>query len=340
MKASLVVAATSILGASVPSLVRAHHSPAAYDVTKEVSYEGVVTRYVFANPHVYLTIETRKADGTPFSQVVEAGPISTIQPLGLERDSLKVGDPVTVRGNPNRRGEGRTMLGRYVTRADNVTLPLNIQSASVRPASTALATGMAGTWRPSLAAFEGLSSALSSWPLTPRGRAELTEARRANSTPHSDCVPAGAPMLMVYPVATTVTTGDEAVVFDIDWLGAQRTVRLVDAHPENLEPTLHGDSIGHWEGDVLVVDTIGFAPHAEGLGFGMPSSEQKHLVERFSVEPDRRHMRYEVTVTDPVYLVEPVRYSAQWEYSPGLPVSGAKCDLQIARQYLREAETP
>jgi hypothetical protein len=146
-------------------------------------------------------------------------------------------------------------------------------------------------------------------------------------------------MLMLYPVATFVTVNARTVVFDIDWLDAQRIVHLETAHPVDLEPSLQGHSIGSWEGDVLVVDTIGFAPHAEGIGFGMPSSASKHLVERFALEPDRQHLRYEVTVEDPVYLTEPVSQSAQWVFDPELRPSGVSCDLEVARRYLREAES-
>jgi hypothetical protein len=144
-------------------------------------------------------------------------------------------------------------------------------------------------------------------------------------------------MLMLYPVAISVKIDSTTVVFDIDWLDTRRVVHLDAAHPQNAEPTLQGYSVGRWDGDVLVVDTSGFAAHAEGMGFGMPSSTGKHLVERFSLAPDRRNLRYEVTVTDPVYLAEPVRGASQWEYSPGLPFSGVPCDLDVARQYLREA---
>jgi hypothetical protein len=45
-----------------------------------------------------------------------------------------------------------------------------------------------------------------------------------------------------------------------------------------------------------------------------------------------------VTIEDPVYLLEPVRYTGQWEYAPDLVPSGVGCDLEIARRYLREAE--
>jgi hypothetical protein len=326
-----------VVGVCGAAPLLAHHSPAAFDQTKEIRLEGTVTRFAYNNPHTYLTIDVVGPDGRVVSQEIEAGPISTMQPLGMTRDSLKIGDRVTVRAVPRRRGIG-TVLGLDVTKANGTVVPLFLGTASARPASAALATSMAGMWRPLQAGFSALNRAVPSLPLTERGREELAAARRANATTHSDCVPAGAPMLMLYPVATFVTVNARTVVFDIDWLDAQRIVHLEATHPVNLEPSLQGHSIGRWEGDVLVVDTIGFAPHAEGIGFGLPSSASKHLVERFALEPDRRHLRYEVTVEDPVYLTEPVRRSAQWVFDPDLLPSGVRCDLDVARRYLREAQ--
>ncbi len=328
--ASFLVAGLLLSGAS-----HAHHSPAAFDRSKEVHLEGTVTRFAYNNPHSYLTIEIVDGDGRRISQEIEVAPISTVQPLGLTRDSLQVGERVTVRANPSRRGTG-TVMGLDATLADGRVLPLHISAASVRPTSTALATSIEGVWLPTVQAFSATFAAVPSWPMTELGRQEFAESRRINSTTHSDCVPAGAPMLMLYPVALSIGIEEEVVVFDIDWLGARRIVRLDATHAVDSEPSLQGDSIGRWDGDVLVVDTVGFGPHAEGLGFGMPSSGRKHLVERFSLEPDRRHLRYEITVEDSVYLTRPVNHVSQWEFSPDLQRSGVDCDLEVARQYLRE----
>ena len=325
-----------IVGVGGAARLVAHHSPAAFDQTKEIHLEGTVTRFAYNNPHTYLTIDVVGADGRVVSQEIEAGPVSTMQPLGMTRDSLKVGDRITVRAVPRRTGSG-TVLGLDATKANGTVVPLFLGTASARPAGTALATSMAGMWRPLQAGFSALNRAVPQLPLTERGREELAASRRANATTHSDCIPAGAPQLMVYPVASRVTMNERTVVFDIDWLDAQRVVHLDAAHPARLEPSLQGHSIGHWEGEVLVVDTVGFAPHAEGIGFGMPSSASKHLVERFALEPDRQHLRYDVTVEDPVYLTEPYRQTAQWVFDPELRPSGVPCDLDVARQYLREA---
>jgi len=328
-----------VLGSLLAAAAAAHHSPAAFDQSKEVTLEGKLTRFAYNNPHTYLTLEMVGPDGATVEQEIEAGPISNMQPLGLMRDSLHVGERVVVRANPSRRGPGYTVLGLYVTRADGKVFPLFITSASARPASTAVATNIAGVWRPTLASFMELNAAIASWPLTAEGRQKLADNRSANRTTQSECIPAGAPMLMVYPVVSTVKVEATKVVFDIDWLEAERVVHLdVAAHPASLEPSLQGHSIGRWEGSALVVDTIGFAPHEEGLGFGMASSERKHLVERFALDDDRRHILYDVTVDDPAYLTQPVRHSARWDYSPDLAPSGVACDVEVARQYLREAE--
>ena len=77
-----------------------------------------------------------------------------------------------------------------------------------------------------------------------------------------------------------------------------------------------------------------------GLGFAVPSSELKHVVERFSLADDKRHLNYEVTIEDPIFLQQPLNYSAQWEYNPDLAPSGMACDTELAQRYLRDAAQP
>ena len=70
-------------------------------------------------------------------------------------------------------------------------------------------------------------------------------------------------------------------------------------HPDAIEPTLAGHSIGRWEDDVLVVDTVGFAPGL--LNSRMPHSDQLHVVERFSLDSEKNQLRREYTANDPLY---------------------------------------
>jgi hypothetical protein len=74
-------------------------------------------------------------------------------------------------------------------------------------------------------------------------------------------------------------------------------------HPDRLKPSYAGHSIGHWEGNTLVVDTVGFA--AGVLSPPTRSSEQMHIVERFTFDPQKFSLRRDYSVTDPVYLAAP-----------------------------------
>jgi hypothetical protein len=70
---------------------------------------------------------------------------------------------------------------------------------------------------------------------------------------------------MALPVLRTVGVRADRVTLDFDWMGGARVVRLdLKEHPSAIEPTLQGHSIGWWDGDTLVIDTIGFTPHEEG----------------------------------------------------------------------------
>ena len=69
------------------------------------------------------------------------------------------------------------------------------------------------------------------------------------------------------------------------------------AHPQNLSPTYRGHSVGHWEGDTLVVDTVGFNEGAWIDNLGMPTTEKLHTIERFT-RPDFTTIKYEITVDD------------------------------------------
>jgi len=96
----------------------------------------------------------------------------------------------------------------------------------------------------------------------------------------------------------------------------------MDAHPANIEPSYAGHSIGHWEGDTLVVDTIGF--EAGVLSPPTRSSEQMHIVERFTLDPSNMSLKREYSVTDPVYLAEPYE-SYDVMYLSDVPFQAQPC---------------
>ena len=95
--AGLVVAAIGILILSLP--LRAHHSFAAqYDSNKPITLSGSVTKLEWMNPHIYFYMDVKDASGTVINWSVEGGAPNTLYRAGWRRDSLKVGDVVTVEG--------------------------------------------------------------------------------------------------------------------------------------------------------------------------------------------------------------------------------------------------
>jgi hypothetical protein len=77
------------------------------------------------------------------------------------------------------------------------------------------------------------------------------------------------------------------------------------SHPKDINPTWTGNSIGHWEGDTLVIDTVGFNAQAWYAG-GLSSTESLHVVERYR-RPDLGHLELEMTIEDPAVLQKPWR---------------------------------
>ena len=75
-------------------------------------------------------------------------------------------------------------------------------------------------------------------------------------------------------------------------------------HPKDLDPTWFGNSVGKWDGDTLVVDTIGFNGKTRLDTIGHPHTDQLHVIERFTLT-DPQHINYEVTIDDPKAYTRP-----------------------------------
>jgi hypothetical protein len=334
-KISEIVLACSMSAAlAAPAL--AHHSAAAYDTQQEVKVMGTVADYRFKNPHVYMTLQVKKADGSASTVEVEAGAASVLSPLGFTKDSVAVGDVVTISGNPARSNPNGSMLGKDLYKRDGTYYPLNIASRSVYTAGTETATSIAGTWFSPRTEFNTFLGGARNWPVTEKGKAAMANID-PKATTQKDCIPIGAPALMFYPVANTITVQRDRVVMKVDWMDSERVIYLDGRkHPPATETSLHGHSVGRWEGDTLVVETANFKEHPMGLSASLPSSSQKRLTERFRLSQDHKSLIYSGVIEDPVYLTGSVEWSGQWLYRPNMPHSNEKCDLEVARKFLRD----
>src|SRR3954470_3498105 len=195
---TLACSASLMLG-SVTAV--AHHSAAAFDTQKQVTVNGTVKSYRYANPHVQLLVTVKKDDGSTVDMDVEAGAASVLNGLGFGKDSLKVGDLVSITGNPARQNADAHMLGKDLyKKADGSYVPLYIGSKSIYDAKVnATATSIEGTWFSPMRSFTGVMGSAGRWPVTDKGKAARAAAN-PNVSSQADCVPIGEPTVMVYPV--------------------------------------------------------------------------------------------------------------------------------------------
>jgi hypothetical protein len=154
--------------------------------------------------------------------------------------------------------------------------------------------------------------------LTPAYAARLQEyqaAQRAGEIedgPAANCVPNGMPSIMTqpYPIEILFTPGKITILIEAY---AQWRQIFTDGrdHPEDPDLTFNGHSIGHWEGETLVVDTVGFTTDTFMGGGGMRHSDKMHIVERFRLAgPDR--LEVETTIDDPEALTKPFTRTAAY----------------------------
>jgi hypothetical protein len=106
------------------------------------------------------------------------------------------------------------------------------------------------------------------------------------------------------------------------------------AHPAADERTHEGNSIGWWEGDVLVVDTANFADDRSPYQNGIPSGARKHVVERYRLGEGGMRMTLEFMLEDPEYIVESMTHTRDLIYSPHLEMTPFNCDLEATRRFV------
>lgn len=134
-----------------------------------------------------------------------------------------------------------------------------------------------------------------------------------------------------------VTQSSDAITLQYGQLGFTRTIHMNQStHPADIEASRAGHSIGRWDGDVLVVDTIGFAPGV--LSPPILNSDQLHVVERFRLETDPVALSREYIATDPVYFVG--EYVGSDRIFPAdIPYGPDKCEELTFVDYSEESSS-
>jgi len=166
---------------------------------------------------------------------------------------------------------------------------------------------MSGPWeilRPAanLKTVEGESP-----PLTAAGQALYSKNRaNAGADPMKSCLPAGIPRAMTQPgFPFSVVEGQAYLGMMLQWNHLPRIIYLNQAHFENIGPEYLGQSVAHWEGKVLIIDSTGYNDKTWLDESGLPHSEALHTVERLRLKSADR-------LEDTIRFEDPAVFSAPW----------------------------
>jgi len=163
-----------------------------------------------------------------------------------------------------------------------------------------------GVWLPGAVVSNPLG--LKDAPFQPWAKALLEDRKNNELEPHTRCKPSGVTRQFLTPYGVEIVELRElerVYIFDIGGPHTYRTVYMDGrTHPANFSPTFYGHSIGWWEGDTLVIDTVGYN---EGFWMdrdGLPHTDKLHTVERLT-RTDAAALKYELTVDDPGAYTKP-----------------------------------
>jgi hypothetical protein len=162
-------------------------------------------------------------------------------------------------------------------------------------------------------------------PFTPWGEAEWKKYDAADGDYTGACLPFGMTRSVNTPEPMQLMQSDKYLAFLFEqnsWF----TVVPIDGRPHGKGiPTWFGDSVGHWEGDTLVIDTVNFNGKTRLDTVGHPHSDQLHLIQRFS-RPDLGHIAYEVIVDDPKTFTKPWKNTRTFTLRPDWEMMEYSCE--------------
>jgi hypothetical protein len=184
-------------------------------------------------------------------------------------------------------------------------------------------------------------------PMTTWGQAQLNAAKTSfgphafplaetNDPVYHTCTPIGFPRIFLYPLPLQIvqTAGEVVMLFEYDSLRHQI---FTDGRPHDtsLGPLWMGDSVGHWEGDTLVADTVNFNDKTWLDRMGHPHSDALHVVERIR-RVDHDHLVDDITIDDPKAYTKPWTGHQVFALQPKWTLAEAFCEDEESFQTIDE----
>ena len=304
--------------------VSAHHS-VNVDFSDELGMiEGVVTRVSFIHPHVRLNVDVTDEAGVVTGWQLETRPPTNLRMDGWESDTIQVGDRVSVTGELSRRGRdamwitsinvegGPSIRIGEAEASTELAAPANFRTsaeiagelASERPVDITGSWSNRYKFRATVDDLEPKPT-----PFTSVAR-QLREANRVFGQDYAlRCIPTGLPRIFGAPAAMEIH--DLGAYYLILYNAGGNALRRVymdgRSAPEDWELSMLGFSVGRWEGESLVIETIHLKPMwLDGSGLPM-SGEATRLVETYTPSPDGATMDRTMVIHDPLYTEPLVR---------------------------------
>jgi hypothetical protein len=215
-----------------------------------------------------------------------------------------------------------------------------VQPAAAKAQTSAANTDISGVWNAMRGNYDTASFSRGDPPMTPWGQAQFNSAKPSQGprgvklTETTDrvykCFPPGMPYiyLQLFPMQIVQTPKEVIELFEYD-----HTVRhiFIDGrkHPDDVTPSYNGHSIGHWEGDTLVVDTIGLNGKMWLDRVGHPDSDQMHIIERIH-RVDDKTLQVDFTFDDPKSYVKPWTALMRFRLRPDWDIIEDICEDNLA----------
>ena len=163
----------------------------------------------------------------------------------------------------------------------------------------------------------------------------------SNDPLYHTCAPIGFPLVFLYPLPLQIVQTPGEVIMLFEWDSLRHQI-FTDgrAHDTTLGPLWMGDSIGHWEGDTLVTDTVNFNDKTWLDRMGHPHSDQMHVVERIR-RIDHDHLVDDITIQDPKAYTKPWTARLPFVLKPKWTLAEQFCeDVQSFQTIDKDAAAP
>jgi hypothetical protein len=326
------------------NVAQAHHSDAGINLESIYAFEAEVVRFSWRQPHAYIIVTTEES-GEPVEWEIEMGALNVLaRRAGWNKDSLTPGDQVFIRSHVMRSGRKYAKL-ESITMASGEPVT-NLEASQSTQVST---ESLSGTWIGDRSmfgqypgGFDGFFNAF--LKLTEKGQeAKDSFDPLSNDNPESTCVgrptPAALVSTWIYLMEIDMSEADEVIRFRSEWFDEQRDIYMDGRnHPDPEQRFTTGHSIGHWEGDTLIVDTRNFEDHRSPYQVGVPSGGQKHVVEKYRLIEGGTRIAMEFMLEDPEYLSEPMTHARALIFSPQMKMFKGSCDPENTSRFLEPSE--